>query len=81
MIVVILRMEVRAARQGIGFVLFAREVDKDEIVVGEAGDIACDLPVYVLGMMVILKILMISIDHYRVGRTYEKVTPVSEAVD
>ena len=81
MIVVIPRMEVRVARQGVSFVLFAREVDKDEIVVSKVGDIACDLPVYVLGVTVILKILMISIDGYRVGRTYEKVTPVSEATD
>ena len=81
MIVVIPRMEVRAARQGVGFVLFAREVDKDEIVVSKAGDIACDSLVYMLGVMVILKILMISIDRYRVGRTYEEVAPVSEAAD
>ena len=81
MIVVIPRMEVRAARQSVGFVLFTGEVDKDEIVVGEAGNIACDLPVYMLGVAVILKILMISIDCYRVWGTYEEVVPVSEAAD
>ena len=62
MIVIIPRVEVRTARQSVGFVLFARKVDKDEIVVSKARDITCNLLVYVLGVMVVLKILMISID-------------------
>ena len=81
MIDIIPRMEVRAARQSVGFVLFAREVNKDEIVVGKAGNITCDSPVYMLGVAVILKVLMISIDCYRVWGTYEEVAPVSETTD
>ena len=81
MIVIIPRVEVRSARQSVGFVLFAREVDKDEIVVGKAGNIACDLLVYVLGVAVVLKVLVVSIDCYRVWGAYEEVVPVSEAMD
>ena len=81
MIVIIPRVEVRSVRQSVGFVLFAREVDEDEIVVGKARNIACDLLVYVLGVAVVLKVLVVSIDCYRVWGAYEEVVPVSEAMD
>ena len=81
MIVIVPGVEVGATRQGISFVLFAREVDKGEVVVGETGNVTCDTAVYVLGMAVVFEVFVVGVDRHGVGGSHEEVAPVSEATD
>ena len=61
--------------------MFTWEVSKSEVVVCEAGNVASDTSIDMLGVAVIFQVLMICIDCDRVSGSYQEVSPVSEATD
>ena len=81
MIIVVSWVEVRATGEGIGFVLFSWEVSKSEVVVCEAGNVASDTSIDMLGVAVIFQVLMVCIDCDRVGGSYQEMSPVGETTD
>ena len=67
------------ARQSIGFVEHTWEVNKCVIVVSKAWQVTGDLAVDVLGVVVIFKIFVVSVDSDRVGGADKEVSPVLQA--
>ena len=74
-------VEVRAAKECVGFVLFFRKVHEGKIIVSKVGNIASNLLVYVLGVVVVFKILVVGVDCDRVRRSHEEAMPVGETMD
>ena len=81
-LIVVIRpwVEIGSARESIGFVGSAWEVNKGEVVVCETGNITCNTSVDVLWVAVVFEVLVVSI--YRDGGlgSHKKVSPVDEAL-
>ena len=73
------RVEIRSARESIGFVGSAWEVNKGEVVVCEAGNIACNTSVDVLWMAIVFEVLVVSVYSNGGLGSHKEVSPVGEA--
>ena len=72
-------MEVWAAGQCIGLVLFSWEMDKGEVVISKVGNLAGYLSVNVLWVVVIFEVLVVCVDCDWVRGAHQEVAPVGEA--
>ncbi len=81
MIVVGSLVVVWSSGEVVGFICYSRLVFQVDIVVCQSQEVAGDAPVDSLRMSPVLEVVVVREDDYRVGTSYEKVSPVFEASD